>query len=401
RTLPDEESEHQEAVPGQLPVGLAIRRRSNSVALVNELQAANERSSCLSIGLSEPPSSFIEQSTASSETDQSSHVVEPGSGTLSPQYTLVNSDRASMRVHTGSIRERYMQQIAAINEDDSDAVSGYYPYTTGSSVYQPQQNGGFMDGVSMLSGFSEDGASTARVRIATSNAYNALRIGPQPASLFSGYSGRITTSSDPGGLASPSSFYDMQFADYNDHSSGNSVSNDVVRSDVAVYSGASEDVKFPFLPDNMSEFSGPFIHSSAGAVDRLEDRVSDHLYPAQFNYQYPPEHIPSIQQQQQQSRTVVRRSKKLKKRAGTTPPDYALPSLGPSTSSHPWNHIISRHSSATKYRSASAATGNTAPDAAARQPDPQSSRTSSRAVNGAAIRPNAIMRFLKRIAPRN
>ncbi|KAJ2448333.1 hypothetical protein EV183_005493 [Coemansia sp. RSA 2336] len=386
RTLPDEESEHPEAVPEQLPVGLAIRRRSNSVALANGLATANERNSCLSIRLSEPPGSLIEQS--SSENDQSNDTVECESGALSPQYTLVNSDRASMRVHTGSIRERYMQQIAAINEDDSDAVSGYY--TTGSSVYQQQQQQQqqqyFMDGVSMLSGLSEDGASTARVRIATTNAYNALRIGPQPASLFSGYSGRITSyaaSSDPGGLASPSSFYDMQFADYNDHSSSNSISNDIARSDVAVYSGTSEDVKFPFLPDNISEFSGPFIHSSAGAVDR-----SDYSYPAQLSYHS--EHMPPMPR-------IVRRSKKLKKRAGTTPPDYAMPA---STSAHPWNHILPRHSSAAKYRAASAATSNAAPGTS-RQSDSQSNRTPSRAVNSTAIRPNVIMRFFKRIAPRN
>ncbi|KAJ2849573.1 hypothetical protein IWW36_002529 [Coemansia brasiliensis] len=257
----------------------------------------------------------------------------------------------------------------------------------------------------MLSGLSEDGASTARVRISTTNAYNALRIGPQPASLFSGYSGRITSyaaSSDPGGLASPISCYDMQFADYNNdtsplsscHSVSDSNAVSVIRSDIAVYSGASEDVKFPFLPDNMSEFSGPYIHSSAGAVDR-----------GGF-YGPPSEHIPYIQllpQQQQSTDTkrADRRGKKLKKRAGTTPPDYTMPSLGPSTSAHPWNHIMSRHNSAAKYRP-SAATANTARTSGAMQQQaPQSSHVTSPAVNTAAIRPNAIMRFLKRIAPRS
>ncbi|KAJ2800229.1 hypothetical protein H4S07_005229, partial [Coemansia furcata] len=47
-----------------------------------------------------------------------------GGGTLSPPHTLVNSDGASMRVHTGSIRERnFNRRISAIHEDDSDVYS--------------------------------------------------------------------------------------------------------------------------------------------------------------------------------------------------------------------------------------------------------------------------------------
>ncbi|KAJ2788543.1 hypothetical protein H4R20_007358, partial [Coemansia guatemalensis] len=183
----------------------------------------------------------------------------PTSGTLSPPYTLVNSDGASLRVHTGSIRERHMQRrISAIHEDDSDMYSdsrrseslfGYDVQSTSSRYYHQGTTGSISgrtprpsnrrqqtedaagmalesDGMSILSGFSEGGASTTRVRMATDRAYNALRIGPQAASLLSYYSGnnaglhRVTsfaTSSDPGGLPSAASYYDMYYLDPDGH----------------------------------------------------------------------------------------------------------------------------------------------------------------------------------------
>ncbi|KAJ2826827.1 hypothetical protein IWW50_002179 [Coemansia erecta] len=454
-------------------------------------------------------------------------------GTLSPPYTLVNSDGASMRVHTGSIRERHMQhRISAIHEDDSDVYSDSLLFTyevpSASSRYYYQGSGAQhgrqygadgmgvadSDGMSMMSGLSDGGASTTRVRMATDRAYNALRIGPQAASLLSYYSGhnngmhRVTSfaaSSDPGGLASAASYYDMYFMDQDRYgplrnSRGDSVSenNDVanvdndnnsdedddeannttgdivsvIRSDVAVYGGAHEDVKFPFLTDNMSEFSGPFICSSTGAldIDRISRDYSEIMYyqphspqffdhapfdPRSENVQSPPAsllqrreheqsqehhmqgHARENEQEDHAGKKIKKKKKKDarltsryprdKRRAGTTPANYAAgstspadfvarstsPSLGvrqpmpPATvgsaMAHPWRHAARRyrHQSAgeSTYQSAAVAAMVAATNTAAAQP--AVSRPSESGHTTPAIRPNAIMRFLKRIAPRN
>ncbi|PIA13502.1 hypothetical protein COEREDRAFT_83427 [Coemansia reversa NRRL 1564] len=474
----------------------------------------------------------------------------PTSGTLSPPYTLVNSDGASLRVHTGSIRERYMQRrISAIHEDDSDMYSDsrrsdslftydvqstssrYYHHGTAGSISgrtprpsnQRQQTddpaGAALesDGMSVLSGLSEGGASTTRVRMATDRAYNALRFGPQAASLLSYYSGnnaglhRVTsfaTSSDPGGLPSAASYYDMYYLDSDGNMSrsgrlgralDDSYSHDgssgsgsgcgqrgakscgdgkddivsLIRSDVAVYGGAGEDVKFPFLPDNMSEFSSPFMGPSAGITDA--DRISrdyseiiyypspshyqarsprffDHHYQAQFE-QTPQQQ--SQQQQDDQTRNRVLRSsddgKKIKKkkrkdkdarltpryprgkqRSRSSTADYAAASVGPSASTgapraahggvrhwmtsspavgpnivHPWRNASHRyrHQSAgeSAYQNAAVAAAVAAAtvDGPSASSHPTLPADAAHTPQVAAIRPNAIMRFLKRIAPKN
>ncbi|KAJ2495740.1 hypothetical protein GGH96_006272 [Coemansia sp. RSA 1972] len=406
-------------------------------------------------------------------------------GTLSPPYTLVNSDGASMRVHTGSIRERHMQhRISAIHEDDSvysDSLVFTYDVPSGSSRYDPasvrqQQGRADSDGMSMMSGMSEGGASTTRVRMATDRAYNALRIGPQAASLLSYYSGqtngvhRVTSyaaSSDPGGLARTASYYDMyymdhgryspdheQYSDNNDEDTSHMGRDDIVsliRSDVAVYGGAHEDVKFPFLTDNMSEFSGPFICSSAGPldVDRISRDYSEFMYyaspshyqahsPQFFDYSaFDPrtEHIQSpgpasvqsplpqlqVQETEDHMGKKIKRKKKKdtltpryprnKQRAGTTPADYVAnsASLGvrsvataSSVVAHPWRHATRRY----RHQSAGESVYQSAAVAAmvavsADTPPPVPRQSNSSPTTPAPIRPNAIMRFLKRIAPRN
>ncbi|KAJ2123589.1 hypothetical protein IW147_002500 [Coemansia sp. RSA 720] len=422
-------------------------------------------------------------------------------GTLSPPYTLVNSDGASMRVHTGSIRERHMQhRISAIHEDDSDVYSDSLVFTydvpSGSSRYYPasvqqsqlqehrQQGRADSDGMSMMSGLSEGGASTTRVRMATDRAYNALRIGPQAASLLSYYSGQTNglhhvtsyaASSDPGGLARTASYYDMYYMDHgrcspdherysdnNDEDTSHMGRDDIVsliRSDVAVYGGAHEDVKFPFLTDNMSEFSGPFICSSAGPldVDRISRDYSEFMYyaspshyqahsPQFFDYtafdprtehmQSPPVSatvqppLPQLQAQgvgeeDHMGKKIKRKKKKdtrltpryprNKQRAGTTPADYVAASgtspLGvrqpmataSSVVAHPWRHATRRyrHQSAGESVYQSAAVAAMVAVSTDTSPPPVPRQSNSGHTTPAPIRPNAIMRFLKRIAPRN
>ncbi|KAJ2884964.1 hypothetical protein FB639_001867, partial [Coemansia asiatica] len=308
------------------------------------------------------------------------------SGTLSPQYTLVNSDGASMRVHTGSIRERNLnRRISAIHEDDSDAYSEsrrsdslifvHNPSPSSSvlqrrryRLYNHNQPGTPYDGMqrcrlseddggtqasmagiadasstggmaralgesdcfSMVSGISEGGASTTRVRMATDRAYDALRIGPSNSTAFGYNNGQyypnrpmsFATSSDPG-LPSAGSYYDYYlgpddyvppssaFPDDSDFDGGSGANDDqsgeiisLIRSDVAVYSGAGDDVKFPFLPDNFSELGASIVYSPGGALsvdlDRLSRDQSDFSYvtPATASNYYPyqtPE--PSVAQQ--------------------------------------------------------------------------------------------------------
>ncbi|KAJ1720459.1 hypothetical protein LPJ53_004910 [Coemansia erecta] len=316
------------------------------------------------------------------------------SGTLSPQYTLVNSDGASLRVHTGSIRERHMhRRISAIHEDDSDAAYPesrrsdsliFVPHASsssrassvlsrrrryrgrhaesagnGSSSNRSQRVSADGDSVlltsaaaaaaalaataleaasgagataaetlgegdcfSMLSGISEGGASTTRVRMATDRAYDALRIGPGANYTVFGYGHHhnhhhrpmsFATSSDPG-LPSAGSFYDYYLGPddyvpnsgstrdgYPDSDSDADQNGDIVsliRSDVAVYSGAGDDVKFPFLPDNFSEFSGSIVYSPGGAlsvdVDRLSRDQSEYSFvsPAQHHYYFQNQEVP-------------------------------------------------------------------------------------------------------------
>ncbi|KAJ2181759.1 hypothetical protein GGF45_001331 [Coemansia sp. RSA 551] len=414
-------------------------------------------------------------------------------GTLSPPYTLVNSDGASMRVHTGSIRERHMQhRISAIHEDDSvysDSLVFTYDVPSGSSRYYPasvqqeqRQGRADSDGMSMMSGLSEGGASTTRVRMATDRAYNALRIGPQAASLLSYYSGqtngmhRVTSyaaSSDPGGLARTASYYDMYYMDHgryspdheqysdNDEDASHVGRDDIVsliRSDVAVYGGAHEDVKFPFLTDNMSEFSGPFICSSAGPldVDRISRDYSELMYyaspshyqahspqffdytafdprtehmhspvPASVQSPIPQLQVQGVNEEDHAGKKIKRKKKKdtrltpryprNKQRAGTTPADYVAASgtssLGvrqpmataSSVVAHPWRHATRRyrHQSAGESVYQSAAVAAMVAVSSDTSPAPVPRQSNSSPTTPAPIRPNAIMRFLKRIAPRN
>ncbi|KAJ2775382.1 hypothetical protein IWQ56_000085 [Coemansia nantahalensis] len=499
-------------------------------------------------------------------------------GTLSPQYTLVNSDGASLRVHTGSIRERYMQQhISAIHEDDSDVYSesrrsdsllfAYEVQSTSSRYYAGQPGSGRTlaasnppsagrpppddtsvtaaaaavaaatsavataaaaaaaagvesDSMSVFSRLSEGGASTTRMRMATDRAYNALRIGPPAAagatSMLSYYSGtgggggggpglhRVTsfaTSSDPGGLPSAGSFYDMYYVDADararaavgdsprfseapsDSRSGRSYWRDdfasAVRSDVAIYSGAGEDVKFPFLHDNISEFSGPYICTSAGhldAAERLSLDYSDIVYyrdhtpmpdpPPELLLPPPPpppphrgvfgqrtaaagaanaatadagKKVKRKKKKDKEPRLLPRHSRG-KQRAGSSAAEYAtappnaasaplepsgamphgmrhwmmpLATVGPSASTaNPWGRSAHRyrHQSAgeSAYPSAAVAAAVAAAAAAAAAASSSSAPVAdpkpplaADPADHAAIRPNAIMRFLKRIAPKN
>ncbi|KAJ2322072.1 hypothetical protein H4S02_000544 [Coemansia sp. RSA 2611] len=349
-------------------------------------------------------------------------------GTLSPPYTLVNSDGASLRVHTGSIRERHMR-ISAIHEDaDADSLG------VGSDAARAHHSGRHFDcdDASLLSAFS-DGGATTRVRMATDRAYNALRIGP--ASLLSGHSGApglrraasYAASSDPG-LASAASYYDMYFADgfgprsecAASSSSASSAGRDlisVIRSDVAVCGGGDD--KFPFLADNLSEFSGPFACSSVGALDidrfsRDYERVACaapgpqplDAWPEPARLQPPEPPADAKKKKKKKDARLTPRYPRDKRRAGTTPADYAAtspravrPPIGSAPSPHPWRQAARRY----RRRSAgepafepsavaAALAAHAPPEPLARPLEPDSPPS---------IRPNAIMRFLKRIAPRN
>ncbi|KAJ1804471.1 hypothetical protein LPJ75_005576 [Coemansia sp. RSA 2598] len=486
-------------------------------------------------------------------------------GTLSPQYTLVNSDGASLRVHTGSIRERNLnRRISAIHEDDSDAYSEsrrsdslvfVHSLSPSSSVlqrrryrlysHQQQQhqqhqqqhqqlmtttpsdamlrgrvseddasvyyagagaacgigNGAGMadvagdaaaggmaralgesDCFSMVSGISEGGASTTRVRMATDRAYDALRIGPSNNAAYGyGHGGQyyphrpmsFATSSDPG-LPSAGSYYDYYLgpddyvppssafpddSDFNDDQSGEIIS--LIRSDVAVYSGAGDDVKFPFLPDNFSELGASIVYSPGGALsvdlDRLSRDQSDFSYgtPAASNYYAYQTPEPSAAQQTMDSAHQghhyhrLRPQMKLRKKGkGVKPPSVSSGHDGatgggsgaretgqglgamaanamsrpkisaaaggggsnPASPSSATNELHRRYTR--RYRNQSAsdayhhhqtatqAAAQAVAEAVAASGGGSSSSPPMRADTG-AIRPNALMRFIKRITPKN
>ncbi|KAJ1882964.1 hypothetical protein H4R99_001194 [Coemansia sp. RSA 1722] len=449
------------------------------------------------------------------------------SGTLSPQYTLVNSDGASLRVHTGSIRERNLnRRISAIHEDDSDAYSEsrrsdslvfVHNLSPSSSVLQRRRyrlynhhqpvtpydgvNGAADDGggtrasiagatdtsaggmvravgesdcFSMVSGISEGGASTTRVRMATDRAYDALRIGPSNTAFGYGngqyYSHRpmsFATSSDPG-LPSAGSYYDYYLGpdDYvpassafpddsdfdgsgaNDDQSGEIIS--LIRSDVAVYSGAGDDVKFPFLPDNFSELGGSIVYSPGGALsvdlDRLSRDQSDFSYvtPVASNYYSYQTPEPSVVQQSLDTQSHYNRLRpqmKLRKKGKGVKMPAEVSASGNVNVSSNGNEGTSRGNSnpvspssdnndlhrryTRRYRNHSARETyhhhQTATEAAA-QAVAEAVAANSSMSNGAmetsrdanvpstsprlradtgTIRPNALMRFIKRITPKN
>ncbi|KAJ2008318.1 hypothetical protein H4R26_000260 [Coemansia thaxteri] len=485
-------------------------------------------------------------------------VVGGGGGTLSPPHTLVNSDGASMRVHTGSIRERnFNRRISAIHEDDSDVYSEsrrsdsliFSHYHT-QQQQQPQQQqtlqqsrpsgslhrqGSYhtayhcarrrrcrrrlsdddanvmsrvlseSDCFSVVSGISEGGASTTRVRLATDRAYDALRAGASAsaaanavaaaASLGLGYhfnfsgggsSGQyhyratsFATSSDPG-LPNTGSFYDY-YLDPNDYAPNSGSARDdedgnmdsdvvsecshthhrcyrqdedivsLIRSDIAVYGSAADDIKFPFLPDNFSEFSGSVVYSPSGAFATSAD-YADHRRVSRDNsetYYHVPSHHhhhhyqdqpppPQLSQPLPQLPSSDNSRKDKKSRRGKdrlitrnngkardslpssataaaangtassqirngTPARAVRPAAGPSGPSGP----VSRSSRHYRRQSASeayptsatavtvVAVTNASP--AASSAIRQSNRT---AANSPAIRPNALMRFFKRITPK-
>ncbi|KAI9505381.1 hypothetical protein GGI25_004655 [Coemansia spiralis] len=337
-----------------------------------------------------------------------SNTVAAPSGTLSPQYTLVNSDGASLRVHTGSIRERHTNRMAT--EDDSfdsrvsDSLFLFSTNTVPSMVFSPPRNLYYVreedelgasrglvghvrsypgadenDAFSMVSGFS-DGMSTARMRMATDRAYNALRIGPNAAaaaaSLLNYYNNvrpiSLATSSDPGmpSAGSVSEYYyntdeparpssDSGSSQGLESNSENADMVSIVRSDVAVYGG--EDVKFPFLPDNLSELGG-----SAYSPDAVVSPASYELASGPHTYRLgggAKIHKKRRDQAEELSGRAV----------------YAgVPHRG---------HFYSR------YRSGS---GIGRDQVIVRATTPQPSATSP-----TVVRPNAIMRFLRRITPKN
>ncbi|KAJ2910906.1 hypothetical protein GGI21_000395 [Coemansia aciculifera] len=491
-----------------------------------------------------------------------------GGGTLSPPHTLVNSDGASMRVHTGSIRERnFNRRISAIHEDDSDVYSEsrrsdslifgqqqssvspsrrhrHHHYqnnnnvvissnnSTSNSHHRLQQghqrqrrlseDGGGAgrvlsesDCLSFVSGISEGGASTTRVRLATDRAYDALRMGAPPAAhLGMGYlqygggggggggsssqyqhrAMSFATSSDPG-LPSTGSFYDYYLDpnDYVPHSGSTRDDDDddddigrhsddsssacghqnhhhhhhhhhgrrrrrdedivsLIRSDIAVYGSAIDDVKFPFLPDNFSEFSGSVVYSPTDGNGR---RSRDHSEAYYAPYQQPLPTPPPPQQQQQaplqssldqngsrassnkksrrgKDRLIIRNGKMRdvpnKKaadssiplangaaatatggssqiRGGCAPPQpprrglRAIASPGPANN-RPRSHYR-RQSASEAYPSATAVTVVAVANASSTTGIRQTNNGNNGNGNSpAAIRPNALMRFFKRITPK-
>ncbi|KAJ1769843.1 hypothetical protein LPJ74_003690 [Coemansia sp. RSA 1843] len=364
-------------------------------------------------------------------------------GTLSPQYTLVNSDGASLRVHTGSIRERYLNhQISAIQEDDSDSVMLFSTHTVPSVVLSPrttidpsivryqynyaQDVATFdeNDTFSMVSGFSDGGASTTRMRMATDRAYNALRIGPNTAaaaaaaaaaSLFSYYSqgsggangatgnsvyrpvSLATSNSDPG-VTSAGSFSEYYY-NAGENGSLETQSTDmlsVIRSDVAIYGGASEDVKFPFPPDNLSDFSADLFSPNSFEIANAGTSSHQQHYADSAEGNESAHDRPPTAAHRAVFGTKIRKKKMHGNRANR----------------YLYHH---RHQSATG--ATTAVTAAAAASAAAAGPSGaihpplnhhQEQQHQEQQVVGAAsapgtgaVRPNAIMRFLKRITPRN
>ncbi|KAJ2558628.1 hypothetical protein EV175_000700 [Coemansia sp. RSA 1933] len=396
-------------------------------------------------------------------------------GTLSPQYTLVNSDGASLRVHTGSIRERHLNgRISAIQEDDADSVLRFSTHTVPSVVLSPrttidpsimryqqqysygQQDVGAAafdenDAFSMVSGFSEGGASTTRMRMATDRAYNALRIGPNTAaaaaaaaaaSLFSYYSqgsgggggggnggpvyrpvSLATSNSDPG-VTSAGSFSEYYY-NAGENGSLETQSTDmisIIRSDVAIYGGASEDIKFPFPPDNLSDYSADLFSPNSFEIANAGSS-SGGGGGAGTSSQYQQQRADSFEGRESVDRsataarrvvfgTKIRKKKIHGSRNGRylyharhqpatpsaavapggggpssgivqpppppPPPPHPLPSIGHSSNSK--NHNQHHHNQHPAQQVAAGASTDPGPG---------------------AVRPNAIMRFLKRITPRN
>ncbi|KAJ2339608.1 hypothetical protein GGH91_004431 [Coemansia sp. RSA 2671] len=395
-----------------------------------------------------------------------------GGGTLSPPHTLVNSDGASMRVHTGSIRERnFNRRISAIHEDDSDVYSEsrrsdsiVFGQTPLSARYQgPRRQSSRRresedepegaprllsesDCLSIVSGISEGGASTTRVRLATDRAYDALRIGAPPA--FAGHLGfgyiqhqggghlhramSFATSSDPG-LPSAGSFYDY-YLDPNDYvpnsgsmrDSGDESSEcghrrrrrrdddivSLIRSDIAVYGSAVDDVKFPFLPDNFSEFSGSVVYSPSGALDHSERGLRDQgdmIYVQPMSPPPPEQSLeqsggrPSNKKSRRKDRLIIRngKSRDLPSSADSTGPSQMrgravrapAAAAAPGPASRPSRHYR-RQSASEAYPSTTTVTVvAVASTSAAPGIRPANS-------NSPAIRPNALMRFFKRITPK-
>ncbi|KAJ2833375.1 hypothetical protein GGI24_000870 [Coemansia furcata] len=462
-----------------------------------------------------------------------------GGGTLSPPHTLVNSDGASMRVHTGSIRERnFNRRISAIHEDDSDVYSE--SRRSDSMIFsQPQQqpssvspshyhqmnylgrrrhnnrslqrrmseddNNGCMprvlsesDCLSIVSGISEGGASTTCVRLATDRAYDALRIGaPQAALAAAGHLGfgyihhhhqhqhhqyphratSFATSSDPG-LPSTGSYYDYYLDpndyvpnsgstrddDDDDHGDSDSSSSEcghhhhhrrrrrrddedivsLIRSDIAVYGSAVDDVKFPFLPDNFSEFSGSVVYSPNGALgaDYGERGSRDHSEAYYAPPHYPQhQHQPSPQQPQQPSlepsgsgsrastnkksrrgkdRLIIRNAKtrdlpttgdplmanasggggSSQIRGASSRAVRAVAAVaGPSGPTNRPGRHYRRQSASEAYPSTTSVTVVAVANAPAASA--AGIRQANSSSNSPAIRPNVLMRFFKRITPKN
>ncbi|KAJ2800111.1 hypothetical protein H4S07_005259 [Coemansia furcata] len=356
------------------------------------------------------------------------------------------------------------------------------------------------DCISIVSGLSEGGASTTRVRLATDRAYDALRIGAPPATVAAAghlgfgyihhhhhnqhhqYPHRATsfaTSSDPG-LPSTGSYYDY-YLDPNDYvpNSGSTRDDDdddgdsdssssecghhhhhrrrrrrddedivsLIRSDIAVYGSAVDDVKFPFLPDNFSEFSGSVVYSPNGALgaDYGERASRDHAEA----YYAPPHHHqhftqPSPQQPQQQpslepsggsgrastnkksrrgkDRLIIRNGKtrdlpttgdslmanvsggggasQIRGASSRAVRAVAAVAAGPSGPANRPGRHYRRQSASEAYPSTTSITvvavANTPAAAAA-----SGIRQANSSSNSPAIRPNVLMRFFKRITPKN
>ncbi|KAJ1908285.1 hypothetical protein LPJ81_000196 [Coemansia sp. IMI 209127] len=386
-------------------------------------------------------------------------------GTLSPQYTLVNSDGASLRVHTGSIRERYLNnRISAIQEDDSDSALLFSTRTVPSVILSPRtatidastvryqhQPYGYghdvptfdeNDAFSMVSGFSEGGASTTRMRMATDRAYNALRIGPNAAaaaaaaSLFSYYSqgsgganaantnggpvyrpvSLATSNSDPG-VTSAGSFSEYYY-NAGENGSLETQSTDmlsIIRSDVAIYGGASEDIKFPFPPDNLSDFSADlfspnsFEISSPGAAGTSSQHQQ---YQQQHQHQHQ-QRADSFEGNDGNDRpaTAAHRAvfgTKIRKKKihGSRNGRYLYHHRH-----QPTTPVVAAPAAPATAAGGGSSSGAMQPQSSPsighhhhfhHHPEEQQVAVGASSNPGAgAVRPNAIMRFLKRITPRN
>ncbi|KAJ2861953.1 hypothetical protein GGH94_004566 [Coemansia aciculifera] len=366
-----------------------------------------------------------------------------GGGTLSPPHTLVNSDGASMRVHTGSIRERnFNRRISAIHEDDSDVYSEsrrsdsmIFSQTQQPSVspsgrrhqanYQShhgrrrlnnnsirhqrrmsEDDNSCMprllsesDCLSIVSGISEGGASTTRVRLATDRAYDALRIGAPPAVIAAAGGGgggggghlgfgyihhyqggsnqyphramSFATSSDPG-LPSTGSFYDY-YLDPNDYSQSQSQS------------------QSPQQQQQSSEQNG-----SRASSNKKSRRGKDRLIIRNGKTRDLPSNTgdPIVAM----ASTGGGGSSQIRGNSSTSRAVRAVAAAGlPGPSNRPSRHYR-RQSASEAYPSTTTVTvvavASTSTAAAG-------IRQANSSNNSPAIRPNALMRFFKRITPKN